>query len=170
MLTNQDMIKYLESMNTCLKEKGLSGEICMFGGAVMCLVFGSRTSTKDIDAIFAPTTEMYAIIKQIARDHNLPDDWLNPGVKGFLSSNHDVKLYRGLSHLKIYAASPEYLFAMKCLASRMVASKDLEDIQFLIRYLNIRTVKEALRILEKFYPPSRILPKTQYILEQLLPS
>lgn len=146
------------------------GEVSLFGGAAMCLVYGSRSSTKDIDAVFAPTPEMYAIIQNIAEEYGLPSDWLNNGVKGFVSTNHDVRLYRRLSHLTITAASPEYLLAMKCLASRLGASRDVEDIQFLLRHLNIRTVQEAYKILERFYPPRRILPKTQYLLETLLNS
>jgi hypothetical protein len=164
------MLVYLERINELLKDKGMLGEVSLFGGAAMCLVYGSRSSTKDIDAVFAPTPEMYAIIQNIAEEYGLPSDWLNNGVKGFVSTNHDVRLYRRLSHLTITAASPEYLLAMKCLASRLGASRDVEDIQFLLRHLNIRTVQEAYKILERFYPPRRILPKTQYLLETLLNS
>jgi hypothetical protein len=168
MLSNREIVLYLERVNEHLQHKGLTGEISLFGGAAMCLVYGSRSSTKDIDAVFAPTPEMYTIIQDVAKEYGLPDDWLNNGVKGFASSNHEVRLYRRLSHLTIMAASPEYLFAMKCLASRLGTSRDVEDIQFLIRHLNIRSVQEAFKILERFYPPQRILPKTQYVLETLL--
>lgn len=35
----------------------------------MCLDFQSRNSTQDVDAIFAPTSELYTIIKNIAEEH-----------------------------------------------------------------------------------------------------
>lgn len=160
-------MNYLEVMNERLKQKGLFGELCLFGGAVMCLVFQSREVTKDVDAVFAPTSEMYAIIKNIADEYHLESDWLNPAVKGFVSRNHDVRLFKRLSNLTIYAASAEYMFAMKCLAARGFDSKDIEDIQFLARRLGIRTMDEALAVLEKFYPQNRILPRSQYMLQEL---
>ncbi|WP_230986857.1 DUF6036 family nucleotidyltransferase [Cohnella fermenti] len=159
---------YLEQINEELKKRGQHGEICLFGGAVMCLVFQSRDSTKDVDAIFAPTSELYAIIKNIANEHHLASDWLNNAVKGFLSSRHDVRLFRKMSHLDIFTASPEYMLAMKTLAARTYESKDVDDIRFLLKYLNIRTVDQALAVLERFYPQSRVLPKTTYLLEELL--
>lgn len=167
MMHKNEMMKYFEIINERLKQKELTGEICLFGGAVMCLVFESRTSTKDIDALFAPTTEIYQIIKNIADEYHLPVDWLNPAVKGFVSSNHDIRLFKKLSNLDIFAASLHYMFAMKCLAAR-ADSKDFEDITFLINRLNIKTMDEALRILEKYYPQKQILPRTQYVLEELL--
>lgn len=168
MLGRAEIMRYLEQINEALKERNRRGEICLFGGAVMCLVFESRDSTKDVDALFAPTSELYTIIKNIADEHHLPSDWLNNSVKGFVSHHHDVRLFRKMSHLDIYAASPEYMFAMKCLAARTYDSKDVEDIRFLLRYLNIPTVENALTILEQFYPKNRILPKTAYLLEELL--
>jgi hypothetical protein len=170
LLSRADIMKYLEMMNERLKQKGLHGDICLFGGAVMCLVFESRTVTKDVDAVFAPTSEMYRIIQNIADEYHLPSDWLNPSVKGFVSSNHDVRLFKRMSNLAIYTASPEYMFAMKCLAARGFESKDREDIQFLAKHLKIKTLNEAIKILEKFYPRNRMLPKTQYTLEELFES
>lgn len=168
MLRRTEIMKYFELMNERLQQKGLKGEICLFGGAVMCLVFQSRDTTKDIDAVFAPTSEMYEIIKQIAEEHHLASDWLNPAVKGFVSKNHDIRLFRKMTNLEIYTASPEYMLTMKCLAARTYESKDIEDIRFLLHHLDIRTVEQAMRTLEKFYPQNRILPRTQYVLEELL--
>lgn len=168
MLRRAEIMKYLEEINERLKQKGLHGEICLFGGAVMCLVFQSRDATKDVDAVFAPSSEMYSIIKQIADEYQLSSDWLNPAVKGFVSRHHDVRLFKRMSNLDIFAASPGYMLAMKCLAARTYESKDVEDIRFLLHYLRIQTVEQAMQILEKFYPQNRILPKTQYLLEELL--
>jgi hypothetical protein len=162
-------MKYIGIINERLKEQGLSGELCLFGGAVMCLVFDSRSVTKDVDAIFAPTAAFYRIIKNIADEYELPDDWLNPSVKGFVSANHDVQLFEKLSHLTIYAASAPYMLAMKCLAARGDTC-DTEDIRFLLQYLNIQSVDQAVQLLAQYYPQSRVLPRTQYFLQELLES
>ncbi len=167
-MRSSEILMYLEQVNEQLKQQQSRGEICLFGGAVMCLVFQSRDNTKDIDAIFAPTREFYAIIKNVADEHHLPADWLNNAVKGFVSSRHDVRLFRKLSHLDIFAASPAYMLAMKCLAARTYESKDVDDIRFLLNHLNIQTVERALSIVEQFYPRHRILPRTAYLLEELI--
>lgn len=167
-MRSTEIMMYLEQVNEQLKQQHARGEICLFGGAVMCLVFQSRDSTKDIDALFAPTREFYAIIKHVADEHRLPADWLNNAVKGFVSQHHDARLFRRLSHLDICAASPEYMLAMKCLAARTYESKDIDDIRFLLKALHIRTAEQALSIVERFYPRHRILPRTVYVLEELM--
>lgn len=74
------------------------------GGAVMCLVYNARSSTKDIDSIFEPKTRIYEIAQRIAQRHSLPEDGLNDGVKGFLSERGRFEPYLRLSNLNILTA------------------------------------------------------------------
>ncbi len=168
MLNRDEIIKYLELINQKLKQRGSKGQIGLFGGTVMCLVYNARKSTKDIDGVFQPKTLIYEIAKEIARENNLNEDWLNDSVKGFLSASGDTRVYKNFSNLTVYIPSPEYMLAMKCMAARMVASKDIDDIKFLLDYLDISSVDEATIILEKYFPPKLIQPKTIYMLMELL--
>ena len=43
-----------KKLNAELKGDGSKAEVCIVGGAVMCLVFNAREQTKDVDAIFHP--------------------------------------------------------------------------------------------------------------------
>jgi hypothetical protein len=61
------------------------------------------------------------------------------------------------------------MLAMKCLAARG-DTRDAEDIRFLLQYLNIQSVEQAVQLLEQYYPQSRVLPRTQYFLQELLES
>ncbi len=38
----------------------------------------------------------------------------------------------------------------------------------MLEHLRIKTVEAALDIIGQYYPPNRILPKTQFLLEELL--
>ncbi len=59
---------------------------------------------------------------------------------------------------------------MKCLAMRSGAEfHDEEDVRYLLRHLDIRSLEQALAILTKYYPLERFPQKTLHALEELLP-
>lgn len=55
---------------------------------------------------------------------------------------------------------------MKAMAARQ--ETDGEDLRRLAALLGLRSLPEALSLVERFYGPSRLGPKTQLILEDLL--
>lgn len=133
----------------------------------MCLIHSARDATKDIDELYEPKSEINTLVKNIADEYGLPQDWLNDSVKGFMGGNVETVDFMRLGGLKISAVTPEYLLAMKLISSRM-EGQDYDDIKFLLRKLNIGTHKEAESVIERFFPLSRILPKTRYVIEQAL--
>jgi len=126
-MTQQEIKDYLEQLNEILKSIDIKGEICLYGGAVMCLVYNARPSTKDVDAIFEPAPKLRSAIEKVAHANNLDEDWLNDSVKGFVV-NHNQQIFFNWPNLKIYIPEPDYLLAMKTLASR-VDTMDKDDIQ-----------------------------------------
>lgn len=159
------ILYYLHELNQELARLGVIGEVCLYGGAVMCLVYSARPSTKDVDAIFQPTQQMREAIARVADVHNLRGDWLNDAVKGFVVQ-HPQRIFLDTSHLKVYVPEPDYLLAMKTLAAR-VDTTDRQDIQFLIEELALTTPEQVFAILEKYYPHQRVRPATQFFVEEL---
>ena len=157
--------KCLEELNDELQLMDVKGEVCLYGGAVMCLVYDARPATKDVDAVFKPTQQMREAIKRVAQANNLKEDWLNDAVKGFVVQ-HPQKTLLNLSHLKVFVPEPDYLLAMKTLAARVEAT-DKQDVQFLINLLGIKSAQEVFGILEKYYPRQQIKPATQFFIEEL---
>lgn len=45
---------------------------------------------------------------------------------------------------------------------------DLDDVRYLLRYLNIRGVDEALEVVTRYFDAERLPPKTRLVLEELL--
>ena len=157
-----------EALNTELSRDEVSGDIYLVGGAVMCLVYNARTSTQDVDALFIPARKIREAASRVALTEGVAEDWLNDGVKAYLSDKATFTPFLELSHLKILVALPEYLLAMKCLSMRIGEEfHDLNDIQFLLRYLNITDYEKALDIICLYYPLDRFPQKTLYGLEEL---
>lgn len=167
-MEKQEIIDYLHIVNEELRKLNYKGEICLYGGAVMCLVFNARPSTKDVDAIFEPAQTIKEIARKVAEEKGLPDDWLNDGVKGFVVE-HPRQVFLELSNLTVFTADPEYLLAMKCLASR-IDTIDNNDVRFLIKKLNLVTSGQVFSILQKYYPKNQIRPATQYFIEEIFNS
>ena len=165
MLTKESILQYLDELNAELAAQRVIGEVCLYGGAVMCLVYGARPSTKDVDAIFQPTQQMRQAIAQVAANHHLREDWLNDAVKGFVVQ-HPQRIFLDAPHLKVYVPEPDYLLAMKTLAAR-VDTTDRQDIEFLIRALNLVRPEDVFAILEKYYPRQQVKPATQFFVEEL---
>lgn len=167
-MTKEELLDYLTQLNNKMKLADIKGELHIYGGAVMCLVLEARQSTKDIDGWFVPTRDMRELIEEVANDNGIDKNWLNDGVKGFISSNDNTESFLSLTNLEISTALPEYVFAMKCMAVRKDAdSKDIDDIKFLINYLGIKTYDEAIQIVLQYFPQNLISIRTQLTLEEL---
>lgn len=164
-LTREQILTYLQKLNDELQAVDVKGEICLYGGAVMCLVYHARPSTKDVDAIFQPTQALRQAINRVAASENLREDWLNDAVKGFVV-HHTQRIFLDLSHLMVYVPEADYLLAMKTLAAR-VDGTDKADVQFLISHLELQQPTDVFAIIERYYPRQRIKPVTQYFVEEL---
>jgi len=169
-LTQADLRRLFELLNEELRESGTEGELFLVGGAVMCLAYAARPSTQDVDALFRPSTEVRQAAARVAVRARVNPDWLNDGVKGFMSAHGDYAEYLALDHLRVMIAQPEYLLAMKCLAMRIGSEfHDEDDVRYLLRHLDIRSFERAVEIITKYYPLERFPQKTLYALGELLP-
>lgn len=172
-LTRDAILKALASLSNELGRTGVTGELCLFGGTVMVLAFTARLATKDVDALFQPTPLIREAARRIAEEQQLPADWLNDGVKGFLSTRHETTAGNlpQFPHLRLTMPVPEYLLAMKCMAARVAGTSgeqsDVPDIVFLVRHLGLRSAHDVLEIVGQYYPANRIPVKTQYLIEGL---
>jgi hypothetical protein len=167
MMTREQIVKYLRQLGAELSARGLRGEVLLAGGAAMCLVHEARDATKDIDALYEPKELINQVAGLIAERESLPKGWLNDGVKGFIGKNAPTEDYISFDGLLVQTVSAEYLLAMKLMSARY-GERDHDDIRFLFGKLGIRTAEEAKRIVIEYFPENQILPKTQYLIEELI--
>jgi hypothetical protein len=167
MLTKERIYEAFDALNKELKRRDINGEICVVGGAYMCLAYDARPSTKDVDGVFKPASEVRESAEATAERLSLPLNWLNDGVKGFMPEgiSSGCVLWKG-SNLMVWGPEPEYVLAMKVAASRTETS-DVDDFIFLAKKCGITKASGVLKIVERYYPRKLIPQKTFYLLEEL---
>lgn len=168
-LTAHDIRRLFELLDAELEKVEAEGELYLVGGAVMCLALNARDATRDVDAVFKPSKIIGKAAARVAAEANVPEDWLNDAVKGYLSPRGDFDPFLELPHLRVFVAQPAYLLAMKCAAMRLGEEfHDLDDVRYLLRYLNISSVCDALDVVTQYFDESQLLPKTKLALEEIL--
>ncbi len=168
-LTKADIARLFQLLNDQMRRESVEGEIYLVGGAVMCLVFNARPSTKDVDAYFRPSREIHEAAARVGLKTGIKGDWLNDAVKGYFSDKGEYDTFLELSNLRVFVARAEYLLAMKCLAMRIGEEfQDVDDVRYLIRFLNLKTYQEVMDIILRYYPLERFPRKTLYALEEIM--
>jgi hypothetical protein len=170
LLSRSEIRRLFDLLNEELKESKTEAEVFVVGGAVMCLAYSAGAATQDMGAVFHPAARVREAAARVAVRAHLSSNWLNDGVKGFMSAQADFDPFLQLDHLRVMVAQPGYLLAMKCLSMRLGEEfHDLEDVRYLLRHLDIQKYADALAIISKYYPLERFPQKTLYALAELIP-
>lgn len=167
-LTDKDILNLLSEVNDKLHEHGKSASILLSGGASMSLLFSRDRVTQDVDAVLLSSdrSEFRNIVSEVGTENGLKEDWLNDAVKGYIDFNWQREFIPiGLSNLTVYSVPADKLLAMK-LSSGRSYSKDREDAIELMKHLDIRSPKEALKILEDAVPEQLLTAKTRYFTQE----
>jgi hypothetical protein len=122
--------------------------------------------TRDVDARFVPHGIVLEEARQVAQDLGLPPWWLNEQASVYISGKDDPAKRRVFDHpgLRVMAASPEHVFAMKTLAAR---TRDIDDLRLLAGMTGVRSSADALRICAEFFPDEPVPPRSAAVLREL---
>jgi len=167
-LGRAELLEAFELLDEELRRRAVRAEVFVVGGAAMAIAYDARRSTRDVDAIFAPTGEVRAAAASVAERLELEPGWLNDGAKAFAPGpDADQSLVYEGEGLSVAVASPRYLLAMKLLASR--TDRDVDDIRTLYDLCGFTTPDEGLDLLASYCPEHLILPRVQFLLGELFP-
>lgn len=143
----------------------------------MILAHGFPLGTSDIDAIpkGADITDLDPLVKQIAKEQDLPGDWLNPYFSTFAHtlpadfSERLVLVFSG-KHLQVQALGREEMLIMKCFAHRQ---KDVGHAKTLLKAgVDLELVEDQIEKLRKKGIPhaQAALDFLDDVLDQLKPT
>lgn len=167
-MRRDEIIELLTEVGARLADRGIQGEMYVVGGAAIALAFDARRSTHDIDAIFEPKTEIYAVAAEVAAVRNLDEGWLNDAVKGFLTgADPEAPLALEVAGLRVSTASPRILLAMKVLSHRV--GDDEDDLRLLAGELGCTGARDILDVAEAVYG-DRLDAASRFFVEQVFPT
>jgi len=170
MLSLKDLNDALTELGRRSHAQGKVVEIAIYGGSALMLASNFRITTQDVDAV-ADTDQglVNRLAQEIGAERGWPQDWLNDGVRTYLSSNVEGlaqhhELFRTYPSedapgLRVFVPTPEYLLAMKLMALRLdpaAGKTDLSDILNLMEVVNIADKDQLNQFAAMFYPEVRV--------------
>jgi hypothetical protein len=132
----------------------------------MALAYDATRATRDVDSLFVPHGIVLEEARNVAEDLGLPPWWLNEQASVYISGKDDPGKRRVFDHpgLRVTAASPKHIFAMKAIAAR---TRDIDDIRLLAGIIGVDSVEAALQICRDFFPDEAVSPRAVAVLEEL---
>ena len=153
-----------------LAHQGISVRVYIVGGAAMALAYDAERSTRDIDAVIeshhGPLTDA---VREVARRHGWPGTWLNEQAAAYVPRGSDPGSRVVFDHpcLRVLAASPTRMLAMKARAAR---AADRGDLLRLAHLLGISTVAEIAAVVAEQFPDEPWSTRSRNVVEDLFAS
>lgn len=170
MLSVQDLDEALAELGRRAHAQGKVVEIAIYGGSALMLASNFRVATQDVDAVAQADQDLVnRLAHDIATERGWPQEWLNDGVRTYLSPNVEGlaqhhALFRTYPSedapgLRVFVPTPEYLLAMKLMAMRLdpaAGKTDLEDILNLMDVIDLTDKDRLKEFAAAFYPEARV--------------
>jgi hypothetical protein len=166
LLGRAEMERAFTALGERLARRGVVADVFVVGGAAMALAYDATRVTRDVDATFVPHGIVIEEARHVADDLGLPSWWLNEQASVYISGKDDPGKRRVFDHpgLRVMAASPAHIFAMKALAAR---TRDVDDLRLLSDIIGVESADEALRICADFYPDEPVPQRSIAVLREL---
>lgn len=170
MLTVQDLHDAFTELGALARVEGKVIDLAVYGGSALMLASNFRVATQDVDAVVeGDQSTVNRLAEEVAQNRGWATDWLNDGVRTFLSPNVDglaehhelLRTYPSEQEpgLRVFVPSPEYLLAMKLMAMRLDPAggkSDLADIVNLMEVVGLKTPEQTIDFAALFYPEAKI--------------
>ena len=167
-LTRGEIRAALGELAEMLMRRRAQGRIYIAGGAAMAFAYDSDKLTRDIDAaIVEGHGAVIEAVSEIARSRGWPSRWLNEQATPYMPTVPDRHGRAVFDHpaLKVVAASPEHMLAMKVRAAR---SSDVADARRLLDETGISRVEDVEALVQSVFPEEHLGERQRRWLEDVL--
>ena len=140
---HRELVEALGELAELLRTRRTTARLYIVGGAAMAMAYGSDRFTHDIDALILDNhTAVTRAVVEVARRRGLPTSWLNEQATAYMPRGDDVHSRVVFDHpgLRVTAASPERMLAMKVRAARVT---DIADLLLLVDILGYTTPEQV---------------------------
>ncbi len=133
-LYRENIDEFLEALSKKIIEAGVGRHrILVVGGAAMALKYEDGRSTVDIDICVREQNQLYSCCLAVAKEYNLPEDWINADVMHSNSFSYALfekaELYKVFGDiLEVFVTTDIDLYCMKLVSFR---PKDVQDMEVL---------------------------------------
>jgi predicted nucleotidyltransferase len=169
LLGRAELERAFSALGDRLRRRGVVADLFIVGGAAMALAYDADRVTRDVDATFLPHGIVLEEARNVAEALGLPPWWLKDQASAYVSNQYDAGKREVFDHpgIRVMAASPEHVFAMKAFASR---GRDEDDLRALAEILQISAVEAALELCSRFFPDEEVSSRSKAMLEDLFAS
>lgn len=147
-----ELIAALDEVAEILSSRSVTARVYIVGGAAMALAYDSERFTHDIDAVILDGHgAVIAAVHEVARRRGLPMSWLNEQASSYVPRGEDRRGLVVFDHpsLRVIAASPERMLAMKCMSARPT---DIPDLRLLVDMLGYSTPAQVVDTTAALFP------------------
>lgn len=126
-LDGETIARYLHEVAERLQPQGRQHVVIVAGGSLLAR-HGLRDRTKDVDTVRPLDAELRAAAHAVAKEHDLPDDWLNDRAAGWAPQTlrvEDCDTLLDHPRLKALGLPLRLVFLMKLNALRDTDQEDL---------------------------------------------
>jgi Nucleotidyltransferase of unknown function (DUF6036) len=92
LLGRKQLLDALSALDEELGQLNVRGEVFVVGGAAMAIAYDTRRATADVDAVFAPLSEVRRAAIQVAERLHLEPEWLNDGANAFMPGEDENRI------------------------------------------------------------------------------
>jgi hypothetical protein len=166
LLGRAELERAFTALGDRLKRRGVVADLFIVGGAAMALAYDAIRVTRDVDALFVPHARSRQGHGLFVEPPGREIDASSRTISVYISGQDDPGKKQVFDHpgLRVMAASPEHIFAMKAIAAR---TRDVDDLRHLATLTGIATTTEALALCAQFFPDEEISPRANAVLSDL---
>lgn len=151
-MDREEMLACFTDVAEILSRRRVSARVYIVGGAAMALAYDCDRYTHDVDGwVTKGYSELTEAVREVARRRGLPDSWLNEQASSYIPRGGDAREKVVFDHpfLRVAAASPERMLAMKVMSARRT---DAEDVKTLLGILGFTTARQVLDAVQAVFP------------------